>query len=109
LAVAVRQRLRRTAPHPPPIVAPEATRPSTSGSSGFSVADPPVRFGSYHMEELDGMAPDWAQWVERWHTLRAVDLKTGRAWAIKENLRRLWNYQRRGSQVRVTARTSSMG
>jgi integrase len=29
--------------------------------------DPPVRFGSYHMEELDGMAPAWAQWVERWH------------------------------------------
>jgi transposase len=33
----------------------------------------------------------------QWFTeLRAVDLKTGRAWAIKESLRRLWNYQRRG-------------
>jgi transposase len=32
----------------------------------------------------------------QWFTeLRAVDLKTGRAWAIKESLRRLWNYQRR--------------
>ena len=34
--------------------------------------------------------------VERFAALRAVDLKTGRAWAIKENLRRLWNYRRRG-------------
>src|SRR5258706_473928 len=28
--------------------------------------------------------------------LRAVGLKAGRAWAIKESLRRLWNYRRRG-------------
>jgi transposase len=34
--------------------------------------------------------------IERFAALRAVDLKTGRAWAIKENLRRLWNYRRRG-------------
>jgi hypothetical protein len=34
--------------------------------------------------------------AERFAALRAVDLKTGRAWAIKENLRRLWTYQRRG-------------
>ena len=34
--------------------------------------------------------------TERLAALRAVDLKTGRAWAIKENLRRLWNYRRRG-------------
>lgn len=27
--------------------------------------------------------------------LRAADLKTGRAWAIKENIRRLWDYQSR--------------
>jgi transposase len=32
---------------------------------------------------------------ERFAALRAVDLKTGRAWAIKESLRRLWNYQYR--------------
>jgi hypothetical protein len=29
---------------------------------------------------------------ERFAALRAVDLKTGRAWAIKESRRRLWNY-----------------
>jgi transposase len=28
---------------------------------------------------------------ERFETLKAQDLKTGRAWAIKENLRELWN------------------
>jgi len=33
---------------------------------------------------------------ERFAALRAVDLKTGRAWAIKENLRLLWGYHRRG-------------
>ena len=33
---------------------------------------------------------------ERFAALRAVDLKTGRAWAIKESLRRPWNYHRRG-------------
>jgi transposase len=34
----------------------------------------------------------YGQWFTQ---LRAVDLKTGRAWAIKESLRRLWNYHRR--------------
>jgi len=34
--------------------------------------------------------------TERLAALRAVDLKTGRAWAIKENLRHFWVYQRRG-------------
>jgi transposase len=34
--------------------------------------------------------------AQRFAALRAIDLKTGRAWAIKENLRRLWTYQRRG-------------
>jgi transposase len=34
----------------------------------------------------------YGQWFA---ALRAVDLKTGRAWAIKESLRRLWNYHRR--------------
>jgi integrase len=29
---------------------------------------PPVRYGSYHMDNLDGVDPAWAQWVERWHT-----------------------------------------
>jgi transposase len=33
---------------------------------------------------------------QRFAALRDADLKTARAWAIKENLRRLWNYHRRG-------------
>jgi len=33
---------------------------------------------------------------ERFAALRDADLKTGRAWAIKENLRLLWSYHRRG-------------
>ena len=33
---------------------------------------------------------------ERFAALRAGDLKTGRAWAIKESLRHFWPYQRRG-------------
>lgn len=28
--------------------------------------------------------------------LRGLDLKVGRAWAIKENLRNLWSYRKRG-------------
>lgn len=34
--------------------------------------------------------------VDRFAALRAMHLKTGRAWAIKESLRELWGYQRRG-------------
>jgi transposase len=34
--------------------------------------------------------------VERFAFLRDSNLKTGRAWAIKEALRELWNYRRRG-------------
>jgi hypothetical protein len=33
--------------------------------------DPPVRLGSYHMEDLDGVDPAWAKWVERWRHLDA--------------------------------------
>jgi transposase len=33
---------------------------------------------------------------ERLAALRALDLKTGRAWALKEELRDWWDYQRRG-------------
>jgi len=36
------------------------------------------------------------QHVDRFEELRAADLKTGRAWAIKESLRRLWSYHRLG-------------
>ena len=34
--------------------------------------------------------------MKRLAALRAADLKTGRAWAIKENLRHFWAYRRRG-------------
>jgi transposase len=34
--------------------------------------------------------------VERFTFLRELNLKTGRAWAIKESLRELWHYRRRG-------------
>lgn len=37
-----------------------------------------------------------ARHADRFAALRTVDLKTGRAWAIKESLRHLWNYHRRG-------------
>jgi len=37
---------------------------------------------------------------ERFAALRALHLKTGRAWAIKESLRDLWEYRRRGWAVR---------
>jgi len=40
----------------------------------------------YSLENL----PD--RHLQRFAALRRVDLKTGRAWAIKENLRRLWIY-----------------
>ncbi len=33
---------------------------------------------------------------DRFNTLRAADLKTSRAWAIKEDLRHFWTYKRRG-------------
>jgi transposase len=36
------------------------------------------------------------RWADRFAALRAVDLRTGRAWAIKESLRHFWSYQRRG-------------
>jgi len=38
--------------------------------------------------------PDRQQ--DRFNALRAADLKTGRAWAIKEDLRHFWSYKRRG-------------
>jgi len=35
-----------------------------------------------------------ARYNERFEELRALDLKTSRAWAIKEHLRRLWQFRR---------------
>jgi integrase len=57
--------------------------------------DPPIRFGSNHMEELDGVAPAWARWVERWHAtstltprvrsiVRCIMAKAGR-WLAAEH------------------------
>jgi transposase len=37
---------------------------------------------------------------EKFAALRALNLKTGRAWAIKESLRELWGYRRRGWALR---------
>lgn len=37
---------------------------------------------------------------DRFAALRALNLKTGRAWAIKESLRGLWRYRRRGWALR---------
>ena len=37
---------------------------------------------------------------ERFAALRALHLKTGRAWAIKESLRDLWAYRRKGWALR---------
>ena len=39
-------------------------------------------------------------WDERLARLQALHLKTGRAWAIKEALRELWGYQRKGWALR---------
>jgi transposase len=42
--------------------------------------------------------PDhYVEWFAR---LKGIDLKTGRAWAIKENLRGLWSYRRKGRAKR---------
>jgi transposase len=37
---------------------------------------------------------------ERFAALRTLNLKTGRAWAMKESLRELWDYRRRGWGLR---------
>ncbi len=37
-----------------------------------------------------------ARHTDRFAVLRGADLKTARAWAIKESLRHFWSYQRRG-------------
>ena len=40
------------------------------------------------------------KWQERFEALRAMHLQTGRAWAIKEALRDLWSYERKGWALR---------
>ncbi len=40
------------------------------------------------------------QHKKRFASLKRMHLQTGRAWAIKESLRDLWNYQRRGWALR---------
>jgi transposase len=41
-----------------------------------------------------------AKWEETFTSLRRLHLKTGRAWAIKEALRHLWSYKRKGWALR---------
>ena len=48
----------------------------------------------YAKENLPGSSRD------RFAALRALHLKTGRAWAIKESLRELWGYRRKGWALR---------
>jgi transposase len=48
----------------------------------------------YSEENLPGSA------AEKFAALRGLHLKTGRAWAIKESLRDLWAYRRRGWALR---------
>jgi transposase len=45
----------------------------------------------------ENLPEDWDEWLRR---LQGLHLKTGRAWAIKESLRDLWGYQRRGWALR---------
>jgi transposase len=40
------------------------------------------------------------QWAEDFACLRTLHLKTGRAWALKEALRHLWDFQRKGWALR---------
>lgn len=40
------------------------------------------------------------KWEGRFAALRRLHLRTGRAWAIKESLRDLWNYQQKGWALR---------
>lgn len=40
------------------------------------------------------------KWEERFAALRRLHLRTGRAWAIKEALRDLWHYQKKGWALR---------
>jgi transposase len=40
------------------------------------------------------------KWEEEFARLRGLHLRTGRAWAIKEALRHLWDYQRKGWALR---------
>jgi transposase len=45
----------------------------------------------------ENLPEDWDEWLAR---LQALHLKTGRAWALKEALRDLWGYQRKGWALR---------
>jgi transposase len=48
----------------------------------------------YSAENLPENLPE--RHKDRFATLRGGDLKTARAWAIKETLRHFWSYKRRG-------------
>jgi len=45
-----------------------------------------------------------AKYAKKFALLRSMNLKTGRAWAIKESLRVLWGYRRKGWAIRFWKR-----
>jgi len=40
--------------------------------AGLGYCQPPVRTGRKHMPEIEGTAPSWSEWVERWHATSAL-------------------------------------
>ena len=87
-------RLRRQASrHSLPDVQPRP--PTQAEGPGLGAAGDKSLAGSkylwlYPHENLPARHPD------RFNAQCAADLKTGRAWAIKEDLRNFWSYKRRG-------------
>lgn len=64
-------------------------------AAGLGYCDPPVRTGRSHMPIIEGAAPAWAGWVERWHAtstltpkvrgiIRTIMAKAGR-WLAAEH------------------------
>jgi transposase len=53
--------------------------------------EPPLKGTKYLWLWSQENVPEWRQ--EEFAALRALDLKVCRAWAIKENLRRMWDYR----------------
>lgn len=63
--------------------------------AGLGHCDPPVRTGRMHMPVIEGASPEWAGWVERWHStstltpkvrgiVRTIAAKAGR-WLAAEH------------------------
>jgi transposase len=59
-----------------------------------AAGDPSLTGSKYlWLYSTENFPEEHAEWFE---LLRSLHLKTGRAWAVKESLRDLWRYQRRG-------------